>query len=790
MNGIELLSYVTRAAFLLLALLAVIDFLRHRNAVRLNIALAFNSFAPSVIIQIIRGLTGFHTPWLSTLGSIAVVAHPYIFLWLVKGFRSVPQIISRSALVGMILSWALLIAFPSNLPVPALLVIVAYFALAEGYSAYAFVQGTVTTQGVSQRRQRLAASGLGLLGFAMVLVGAGRVFPQLSEMLQAGSQVFSILSAVCLFLGFATPRGLRRVWQLSEVQRFIEENTTAEAVTDTAQILGRLARFAQQAVGGVATRIVLRDHEAAWSVLSDTQGTAPLQESILDSIVQRAWEARQPIYEMLVAEPAASLRMLVGSPNEVRAVATVPIAVGETLLGILAVFFYQGSLFIEDDLGLLLVLSQQSALNLEYARLVELERQRGEGDIQLLLNLAKQIGQAPDFDSALYQLLEQMSRQAGWNYAEAWVPNPELSRLELRLAYIGQSSHTSTLQQLRDASENVAFEKGEGPIGSIWLERAPRWHQDFNNLPAACHEHIPLAMQAGFRSLLGVPVVAENEVLAILVFYTPGTPESADREISLVTAAVSQLAMILLRQRAQEDLARQAKDLARSNAELEQFAYVASHDLQEPLRMVTSYLQLLQQRYKGQLDADADEFIGYAVDGATRMKTLITDLLAFSRVGTHTKEFAPTDCEVVLEKALQNLRIAIEKSGAVITHDPLPSVMGDDSQLSQLLQNLIGNSIKFHSEKPPQIHVGAKQVDGFWQFCVQDNGIGFDAAMYGERVFVIFQRLHGKNEYAGTGVGLAICKKIIERHGGRIWVESQPGAGSTFFFTLSVIGGD
>ncbi len=225
------------------------------------------------------------------------------------------------------------------------------------------------------------------------------------------------------------------------------------------------------------------------------------------------------------------------------------------------------------------------------------------------------------------------------------------------------------------------------------------------------------------------------------------------------------------------------KELVRSNEELQLFAYVASHDLQEPLRMVASYTQLLSRRYKGKLDEDADDFIGFAVDGANRMQGLINDLLAYSRVGTKGKPLTPYNANDALELALSNLQVAIEDSGAVITHDELPVVMADSTQLTQLFQNLIGNAIKFSVEKPPRIEIGVKKQGGEWQISVHDNGIGIDPE-YMERVFVIFQRLHTRDEYSGSGIGLAICKKVVERHEGRIWVESKKGEGSTFYFTL------
>jgi PAS domain S-box-containing protein len=240
---------------------------------------------------------------------------------------------------------------------------------------------------------------------------------------------------------------------------------------------------------------------------------------------------------------------------------------------------------------------------------------------------------------------------------------------------------------------------------------------------------------------------------------------------------------------AKEKLAQMVAEMKRSNTELEQFAYVVSHDLQEPLRMVASYTRLLAKRYQGRLDADADDFINYAVDGAERMRALLNDLLEYSRVGTRGKPFKLIWCEDVLEKALTNLKVAIEDSGALVTHDYLPMLVADEGQLVQLLQNLIGNAIKFCNQESPRIHVSAEKRDWVWAFSVKDNGIGIDP-QHAQRIFEMFKRLHTKEEYLGTGMGLAICKKIVKRHGGHIWVQSQLGEGSTFYFTIPVTGGE
>jgi PAS domain S-box-containing protein len=236
-----------------------------------------------------------------------------------------------------------------------------------------------------------------------------------------------------------------------------------------------------------------------------------------------------------------------------------------------------------------------------------------------------------------------------------------------------------------------------------------------------------------------------------------------------------------------EALAGRAAELARSNRELEQFSYIASHDLQEPLRMVGSYTQLLEQRYAAQLDDDAREFIRYAQEGAARMRQLIDALLAYSRIDTRGEPFRPTSMGQVLALALANLRESISEAKAEVTSGPLPEVEGDPVQLSQVLQNLIGNAVKFRGSTPPHIRVTAERRGPDWRFAVHDDGIGI-APEYQERIFVIFQRLHSREEYPGTGIGLAVCKKVVERHGGKLWVESsgRPGEGATFYFTVPV----
>jgi light-regulated signal transduction histidine kinase (bacteriophytochrome) len=237
------------------------------------------------------------------------------------------------------------------------------------------------------------------------------------------------------------------------------------------------------------------------------------------------------------------------------------------------------------------------------------------------------------------------------------------------------------------------------------------------------------------------------------------------------------------RKKTEKELHTLTEELKRSNADLEQFAYSASHDLQEPLRSIEGFIRLLSKRYKGKLDVKADEFIEFTIEGVQRMQLLIKDLLEYSQIGTKNKNFSLVDISMPLALALANMQRSIEEKRAEVTYDTLPRVLADSSQLSRLFQNLIGNAIKFHGNRSPNIHISAELKGEEWIFSVSDNGIGIDPENF-ERIFTVFQRLHAREKYEGTGIGLAICKKIVERHGGRIWVVSEPGKGTTFHFTL------
>jgi signal transduction histidine kinase len=376
-----------------------------------------------------------------------------------------------------------------------------------------------------------------------------------------------------------------------------------------------------------------------------------------------------------------------------------------------------------------------------------------------------------DFPAVLQVLMEKVSAYLPHCAIHIWLVNPESKQLE----------RTASLNIDDAAWKRRPLEKDPPLVTEVMTSRMPVIVANVQSDPRTLDPEFYRGQ--GLVSYLGVPLVAKGEAVGDLVLLTREERHFSNEEIEFLCTLTGPAAIAIHNSQLYEQIRRQAAELERSNTELEQFAYVASHDLQEPLRMITGYTKLLAKRYKGKLDKDADDFIGFAVDGAQRMHSLIQDLLILSRVGTRGKEFAPTDCEMVLSDTLVNLQAAIQESNATITHDPLPNVMADSGQLAQVFQNLIGNAIKYRGARAPLVHVSCQSRANEWLFSVKDNGIGIDPK-HAERVFVMFQRLHTRREYPGTGIGLALCKKIVERHGGKIWVESQEGAGATFYFTL------
>ena len=343
-----------------------------------------------------------------------------------------------------------------------------------------------------------------------------------------------------------------------------------------------------------------------------------------------------------------------------------------------------------------------------------------------------------------------------------------------------QSSVVEVPDRAREQAYSVVGTLSQAVIDS---QRCIVFHPESDVDAASEYVGLVGAYRMGLRSFLSAPLVYRGEPIGCLNLHSLREQAYSERHRILAERIGVYIAGAIANAKLHAQVTDQAEELARSNRELEQFAYVASHDLQEPLRMVSSYVSLLGRRYGGQLDERADKYIHFAVDGANRMQRLITDLLAYSRVGTRGAEMEESAIADVVQQALANLEIAIRESDAEIVYSDLPHVIGDSSQLGQLFQNIIGNALKFKTERRPRIEIEAERTDDHWTFCVRDNGIGFDQR-YADRIFGVFKRLHRNSDIPGTGIGLAICQRIIDRHGGRIWAESETGNGARFFFTL------
>ncbi|HKN16858.1 MAG TPA: ATP-binding protein [Candidatus Sulfotelmatobacter sp.] len=419
------------------------------------------------------------------------------------------------------------------------------------------------------------------------------------------------------------------------------------------------------------------------------------------------------------------------------------------------------------------------------------ERRRAERALRSLSDCNEALVRATDEPSLLKQICDLVVNVGG--YRMAWVGyavHDEKKSVRV-VAESGFEAGYLKALNLTWADE----ERGHGPTGTAIRTGTVRLCSDMATDPdfALWREE---AMRRGYRASMVLPLKNGEELLGAISIYAPeiGAFDAAEKHLledlsNNLSYGITALRARQERRQAEQALATKVAELARSNADLEQFAYAASHDLQEPLRMVTAYTQLLAERYRGRLDADADKFIGYASEGAQRMQVLIRDLLAFSRVGRGNVASGRVDCNALMQQILQTLSSAIEESGAMVTYGELPLIWAEHTQIAQVLQNLVGNAIKFRQQATPMISVQAEKTEAHWLFSVRDNGIGI-APESAKEIFVVFQRLHARAEYPGNGIGLAICKKIIERYGGRIWVESEPGSGSSFKFTIPLHGED
>ena len=415
------------------------------------------------------------------------------------------------------------------------------------------------------------------------------------------------------------------------------------------------------------------------------------------------------------------------------------------------------------------------------------ERERSERYLATQLAVTGILVEArTDDPDVIPRLLSTFASCMGWQVGELWVLDEEGGVLRLESAWHETEDVT---RAFREASAELTAAREEGLAGIVWATGAPLHVPDF----AADSRLLRQAEAAavGLHGAIGLPVLAGGELSGVLTFYSGDVGQYDEGLVVMMETLSRQLGLFFRRTEAERALAaataeleEHAEELERSNADLEQFAYIASHDLSEPLRTISGFVQLLSSRYRGKLDDQADQFIDYVVDGTERMRALIDGLLLYSRASSQEQHRRSIPLAETVRRVRSSLGPALEESGGQILEEELPEVVADPTQLEQILQNLIANALKFRGEEPPEVRVLAAREPGAWRVTVQDNGIGIEDR-HAEKAFEMFGRLNAREAYAGTGIGLAVCKRVVERHGGRIWLESEPGRGSAFHFTLA-----
>lgn len=768
----ELLPFLTQGTIILVTLIALVDFIRFRSPARFDVLLMFGDLAFIVLIQLIDQATGQQITWISLASSLLLMAHPYLLLRLVQHLRPVPVAFRGFAWIGLLLSWAAIVVLLSPLPPVISMALVTYFAVVELYSVTVLVRGAFTTTGVSHWRLLLAATGSALIAAVIVLTGLFAVLPPIARLIGPIQQVLGLLALLCYFFGFAPPAWLRRVWQLNELHRYLVVSSSGGTNRKVDDTLQQLCMAAERTAVGYAALVALWDPEenqlkarTAGDMGQDFQTFQLNQPAIID-----VWKKQRP---MLLKNPG-NFTAENGSPAGLRGlqgVMVLPIATTEQAWGLLLVFLLRRPLFAADDLALLSLFSQQTAVILGYWDLLrELEQRVVERTDQLA--------------AAVKDLEAEVSaRKQASNALRA-------AQERLRFLLFATPAMIYSVQATGDhhptfVSENVSEQLGfsaqefsndpEFWLNHIHPDDAPAVREK----TAALFEQDHSAMEYRFQKKDGSYIWIHNE--SRLVRDLAGNPnELVGYCIDITERKKAEKAI----QRLNQGLEQRAQELKAANQELEAFAYSVSHDLRAPLRAIDGFSRILVTNYAQELSEGARRYLNLVRENTQQMGQLIDDLLSFSRTGRQPLAKQRIEPEGLVRLALRGLVKDRNGRPLDLVINPLPPCEADPALLKQVFVNLLSNSLKFTSKREnPRIEVGCQVQNEEQVFFVRDNGVGFDM-QYSDKLFGVFQRLHSPQEFEGTGVGLAIVQRIIERHGGRIWTEAKVDQGATFYFTL------
>jgi len=751
----DALGVVQIIAFALLGGLAILHWRRRGGAAAGWLAATFGSLAWVALVGAIfpEEVTSPALVWAGKFLLVVLAMFPFFLYKFMATFDQPARWLDNTAkvLTGAVACGALLMQdFPApGEPLSAPLIgflalFLTQWVFLSSVVAFRLWQGGKGLPGVARRRMRTLS--LGAVGLALTLV-ISAISPTDDEAtpMAIAITLLALATTPLFLLGFAPPRLIRLAWRREEELALRKAELELMRALDPAEIAGILLPSMCALVGGAGAMM----RNSAGEII----GAYPPVEA--------------PSEERKTGEPDDS------SAGRGEAI-TVALRSGEIVVRASRFTPFFGS----EEEQILKSLAVLADLAIARSELFVAE-QRKNSFLRVLQQVTASANEPEDLRAAIQAALDTVCTETGWSAGHAYLVNKDPGRLEP--TGIWHLDPALDFSQFKKATERMSFTAGEGTVGKVFGTGESLWVPDMGMDPGFTRRDY--LSHPGAAAI--VPIRVGKTVVGVLEFFA-SAPRDADPELLEVLTQIGvQLGRAIERSRGREELSRRAEELARSNADLEQFAYVASHDLQEPLRMVSSYMQLIAERYQGSLDETGERYIHYAVDGANRMQSLVRDLLSFSRVGSRGQDMLLTDLDEVLEQTLVNFQVAIKESGAVISHEHLPKVIGDAAQLTQLFQNLVGNAIKFRGAHQPEVLIQSELLPEEWLFSVKDNGVGFDPK-YAERIFVIFKRLHGRDEYAGTGIGLAISKKIVERHGGRIWAESEPEKGTTIFFTLPI----